>query len=306
MGKKGGVGRREAKRKEGKRTENGEPVLEAGEGRGSGRSAAGQEREGPRGEGSRGGEPSQSERLVSLEEMRTAKYCFALQPEYKRVAKYLSDLERLLLDRKCEEARPLIDSVGKMFGSRDKTVRKVLLWIKAEAGRGHSQMAYEITSELLEGAFRFSPYGMHCWSEYRQRFEREFPEVVCYNAPMEIALTRYASLVVEFYDQRKRKQDAVYKILMERSRDSDAELTFISHEGGAAGEMRITWAGVAVPTTHFFDHKAFRIQLPRKGECQVDLLGEAGPLYRFKYDTKPAKHGVVWEYQPQKSVKGKS
>ncbi|MGH9765538.1 MAG: hypothetical protein ACREAC_32285, partial [Blastocatellia bacterium] len=136
----------------------------------------------------------------------------------------------------------------------------------------------------------FSPYGMHCWSEYRKRFEREFPEVVRYSAPMEIALTKYASLVVEFHTEGRRKHNAIYRLLMERSRDSDADLTFISFEGGVGEEMRTTWRRVAVPTTHFFDHKAFRIELPRRGECQVDFLGEEEAVLRFEYDSATKKH----------------
>ena len=272
--------------------------------RGSRRSPTKQKREGrrdqgrrdqaPRDQGPQGEEardqPTQSERAVSFEEMRTAKLSFALQPEYKRVAKYLSDLERILLDCKLEEAAPLIDSVAKMFSGRDKEVRHVLQWLEDELDRGDSQLAYQITAELLDGAFRFSPYGMHCSSEYRKRFEREFPEVVRYSAPMEIALTKYASLVVEFHTEGKRKHSPMYQLLMERCRDSDADLTFISFEGGAGEEMRTTWTRVAVPTTHFFDHKAFRIELPRRGECQVDFRGEEEVVFRFEYDAATKKH----------------
>ncbi|MGH9824606.1 MAG: hypothetical protein ACREDR_15315, partial [Blastocatellia bacterium] len=62
-------------------------------------------------------------------------------------------------------------------------------------------------------------------------------------------------------------------------------------------------AGVAVPTTHFFDHKAFRIELPRRGDCQVDFLGEEAAVFRFEYDGKLKVGGISATKKHRKAQK---
>jgi hypothetical protein len=162
----------------------------------------------------------------------------------------------------------------------------------------------------MGGIFRYSAEGIECWGGYRKRFERLFPEVIRYREPLGIKLQDYNTLVVQFL----RKGVEAYRLEMEHEDYDRARVLFAVVSGrwsgggglwpGASGrrtgrngqgseasgewagvggegpgesiEARLEWWTLRARTFTMLEHKSMRIELPARGDCQVEFLGRPG------------------------------
>ena len=124
----------------------------------------------------------------------------------------------------------------------------------------------------------------------RKRFERLFPEVIRYREPLRVMLQDYNTLVVTFL----RKRVEAYRLEMEHEDYVRARILFtILHEDlDLSGQF--DWSTERARTRAMLEHKSIRIELPSRGDCQVEFLGRPGIECRLDYGAESGQGAAFY------------